>query len=170
LITCYWLPDLLLYDRLFPNKGSYYDYVYKAFKKDFIDSTPIFNGKEVRIKEYPLWDGKQEAFYHITTKDYNHEEYRDFDILRCERIKWIKKFIENHDCNRANCKDCSGIKTWEAIYKKRIRTKILFEEERYIVILEDRQKYYLLITAFYVDSDIRLANFVKEYQETKSAS
>ena len=56
---------------------------------------------------------------------------------------------------------------WEKPYKNNQRIHLLFEEERYIVVLERRENYVLLITAFYIEYDHTLENKVKEYQEYK---
>ena len=46
---------------------------------------------------------------------------------------------------------------------KQPRFKILFEEERYVVIIEERTDYCLLITAYYLDADHSLRKLLKEY-------
>lgn len=83
-----------------------------------------------------------------------------------ERIRWVRKFIEN---NRSHCEliDCSGIKMWNKPFKNTHRTHILLEEERYIVVLEKRDTYYLLITAHYLDIDHSLRKKVAEYEKYK---
>ena len=43
-------------------------------------------------------------------------------------------------------------------------------EERYIVILEKRPTYYLLITAYYVEYDHNVRKLLKEFEKAKSAS
>ena len=47
---------------------------------------------------------------------------------------------------------------------------MLFEEERYIVVLERRENYVLLITAFYIEQDHTLEKKVKEYHQYKAES
>ena len=62
------------------------------------------------------------------------------------------------------------MKMWSQPYKNTVRIKILLYEEKYLVILEKRKDYYLLITAYYVDQKHRLEALVNEYNKTKSAS
>ena len=45
---------------------------------------------------------------------------------------------------------------WSTPYKGHSRVKMLLEDEQYLVVLERREKYCLLITAFYVDQEHRL--------------
>ena len=169
MFTCYWLPDLMSY-KDYPNIDVFDDAVYKVFKRDFIDSSPNFNAMIVKIKYRPYHDGKEEAYFHLTSKDYYHGPSRDIDVFRCERISWVRKFIENYDCNKQICKECAGMKMWSQPYKNTVRIKILLYEEKYLVILEKRKDYYLLITAYYVDQKHRLEALVNEYNKTKSAS
>lgn len=89
------------------------------------------------------------------------------DFRRCERIRWVRKFIENYKCNLAECKECDGIKVWEEDYHGNPRVHILLEEERYMVVVEKREKYCLLITAFYFEQDHKLRKKLKKYQKYK---
>lgn len=45
------------------------------------------------------------------------------------------------------------------------RVKILVEEERYMVVLESRERYWLLITAFYFQDDRKLMRTLNEDQK-----
>ncbi len=171
LLGCDWLPDLLEYDDMYPNLIAYDNAVHNIFKKDFIDNHPIFLGAKVAIRQNPLVDGREQTYYHITSKDYDYTNNRNIDIRRCERIRWVKQIIEHYDCKIQTCFDCGGIKTWSYPHnKKQTRIKIFFAEERYIVILEKRPTYYLLITAYYVEYDHNVRKLLKEFEKAKSAS
>lgn len=165
LINCEWLPGLMLYEDYDNSWKKYEQALYESFCEDFIESKPQFQGKNVAIRRYPIEYGKEEAFYHITCQDYYKNDNRVPDFRRCERIKWVRKFIENYACNREECKECSGIKTWEEIHKNRTRIHILFEEERFIVVIEKRDIYYLLVTAYYFDHKHTLNKKLKKYKE-----
>jgi hypothetical protein len=58
---------------------------------------------------------------------------------------------------------CDGIKVWEEDYKTNQRIYLLLEEERYIVIIERRETYCLLITAYYLDYDHSLRKLLAKY-------
>ena len=159
-----WLPKLEYYDSSQP-WIDYEDSLYSIFKSDFIDSPPEFEGKKIRIRFYPKENNKEEAFYHVTCQDYLKDGDRVPDFRRCERIRWIRAFIENYGCDPSKCTGCDGIKVWEKPYKNKQRIHLLFEEERYLVVLERRESYVLLITAFYIEEDHTLKKKVKEYQQ-----
>ena len=90
------------------------------------------------------------------------------DLRRCERIEWIRQFIENYGCDPALCCDCEGIKVWKEPYKSTFRTHLLLEEERYMVILEVRESYVLLITAYYLGYSHALEKQLKRYQKYRT--
>ena len=142
--------------------------MYEIFKADFISSQPIYENKPVKIRYMPKVDGFEQSFFHVTTCDYLHNTDRAPDAKRCERIRWVRAFIENYDCNMDLCEECEGLKVWEEPSKMYQRVHILFEEERYIVILEKREQYNLLITAYYCDYNHTLEKLLKRYQRFKN--
>lgn len=165
--TC-WIPDLEEYKN-YRSWQEYEDRLYAIFRTDFLDrdNYPFFKNKRVSVRVYPKEFDKAEAFYHVITKDYLGSSDRMPDIRRCERIRWIRAFIENYGCDSSLCDSCSGVKVWREPYRNKTRVNILLEEERYIVILEERPKFYLLITAFYLDYDNALKKRLKHYQKYK---
>ncbi|KJR46475.1 hypothetical protein UF75_3140 [Desulfosporosinus sp. I2] len=50
-----------------------------------------------------------------------------------------------------------------------MRTHIFLEEERYLVVVEKRPTYCLLITAFYFDQEHRLRKILERYNKAVSA-
>lgn len=162
-----WLPELVCYDDYDGDWSSYQDALYVIFKNDFIDDKPFFEGKKVNIRRQPIEYGKEEAFFHVTCQDYLKDGERVPDFRRCERIRWVRNFIENYQCDPTQCEYCVGIKLWREPYKSATRVHLLFEEEKYIVVLEPREKYCLLITAFYFEHDHSLQKKLKQYEQYK---
>ena len=161
-----WLPEQEYYE----NYNSWDDYInvlYDIFKNDFIDSHPSFEGKQVNIRKHPIEYGKEEAFFHVTCQDYLKSNNRVPDLRRCERIRWVRAFIENYSCDPSLCELCDGVKVWTEPYKSNFRVHILLEEERYMVVVERRESYCLLVTAFYFDQDHSLRKKLKNYEKYK---
>ncbi|WP_128426323.1 hypothetical protein [Gudongella oleilytica] len=162
-----WLPNLEFFEDYNSEWAAYQNALYTIFKKDFIDSRPSFKGIRVSIRKHPVEYGKEEAFFHVTCQDYNGDGERAPDFRRCERIRWVKSFIEEHNCDSSACAECDGIKLWEepaprGSYK---RVHLLLEEERYMVVVEPRDSYCLLITAFYFEQDHSLRKKLQHYAE-----
>lgn len=164
--TC-WLPGLEEYDG-YADWSAYETRLYEIFKDDFINHHPDFEGKRVAIRKHPIEYGKEEAFFHITCQDYQKNNARVPDLRRCERIRWVKAFIENYNCDSTKCVECEGVKVWTEPYKNTSRVHILLEEEKYIVVIERRETYNLLITAFYFDHEHALKKKLKHYEKFKS--
>lgn len=159
---CPWLPPLEIYEPCC-EWIQYENKIYEIFSRDFIETYPIYNNKQIKIRHYPMEFGKEEAFFHVTCQVYSNSN-RDPDFRRCERIRWVRKFIENYTCCN-KCDLCGGIKIWEKPYKNTCRVHFLLEEEKYMVVLEERLNYYLLITAFYIERNHTLRKKIKEYQK-----
>lgn len=156
-----WLPKLEYYENYGRSWNDYESALYAIFKTDFIDSQPFFHGKPVHIRKHPIEYGKEEAFFHVTCQDYQKNHDRSPDLRRCERIRWIKAFIEHYA-------DCDTMKIWDEPIRSKVRTHLLLEEERYIVVLEKRANYYLLVTAFYLEHEHTLRNKLQHYKQYHS--
>lgn len=160
-----WLPQLEFYED-YDSWNDYQNVLYGIFKNDFINEHPTYNGSRVNIRRHPIEFGKEEAFFHITCQDYTKTGDRSPDFRRCERIRWVRAFIEN-SCDASMCEKCDGIITWIEPFKGNDRVHILLKEERYMVVLELRSSYCLLITAFYFDHDHALEKKLKHYEKYK---
>lgn len=163
-MECKWLPELIPCENL-SEFALYEQQIYQLFRQDFIETHPLFENKRVQIRKLPYVNGYEQAFYHVTSSEYLHDEQRFPDLRRCERIKWVRAFIENYGCDPALCEDCDGIKVWDEPKGSNTRVHLLFEEEKYMVILERRKEYVLLITAYYFDYNNTLEKQLKQYRK-----
>ncbi len=161
-----WLPKLELFEE-YNDWNKYEEALYAIFKNDFIDNTPDFDKKKIKFRWAPVEYGKPDAFFHVTCQDYDKNMNRVPDIRRCERIRWIREFIQRSNSTPNLCDESYGIKAWRQPYKNKKRVCLLLEEERYIVVLEPRPNYYLLITAFYIEHDHYLEKKLKSYIKYK---
>ncbi len=168
-LKCKWLPELILFED-FKDWFIYEQHIYLVFKRDFIDSIPYYLGMPVKIRFHPKIYEKEQTFFHITSEDLSKglidPNDRIPDFRRCERIAWPRSIIENYHCS-FNCEDCSKILIWEKPYKMYQRVHMLFENFRYMVVLEKRDSYCLFITAFYIAEDHTLRKKKKEYENLK---
>ena len=130
---CNWLSAPL--DETACDIDERYDY----FRLDFIDHPPtVFDPKSFRIDD-TIRDGREEAFYHLTTTG---GEERKHDPYRCSRIKWGKPIIERVD----SC----DVRTWRVRQKGENRVKIALHDFQYLVVLSEESAAVRLVTAFYV--------------------
>ena len=163
-MDCKWLPDLIPCTD-WTKFDEYEEKIYQIFKGDFIDTHPSFQGTPVKIRYQPYHNGREEAFFHITSQEYAHDGERLPDNKRCERIRWVRAFIENHECDDICPEPCDGVKVWYEMYRNYRRYHLLLEEENYMVLIEKRQSYTLLITAYYFDHPHSMRKQLKKYNE-----
>ena len=164
---CKWLPTIFSCED-YTKWNEYLDKLYQLFRSDFIESQPIFEGKKVNFRRAPM-DGKYEhAFIHLTHKDefHNSDNLNDRlpDPKRAERIGWNRKIIENYLC-KEECEGCDKILYFEEYRGKNIRIYLLFKDVNFLVILERRELYVLLITGYYVEYENSMKKYLKKYEQ-----
>lgn len=149
---------------------KYMSYLYsQVFKKYLYTNKVFYNGKVIGLKRHPEELGQEQSFFHLTTIASDKEtpfSEREPDFRRCERLHWIKPSIETDHVELCNT-PC--FEDYKDNSRRNERVKLLNEQERYIIILEDRGNYYLLITAFYIEEEYYLKRLIKERDKAKSA-
>ncbi|MCH5258752.1 MAG: AAA family ATPase [Lachnospiraceae bacterium] len=101
---------------------------------------------------------------------------RGLDILLSERMKYLfrrlsaeRNILPEVEIGAEQLSSAGeGVEVWREPYKSNSRVHILPEEERYMVVVECRKDYCLLITAFYFEHDHSLNKKLKKYDEYKN--
>jgi len=150
-----WLPSLMYLRDYDGDWNRYLDAIYACFKQDFIDSKPVFQGRKLGLKRYPLSHGKEATFWHMISEGKNEDD-RLPDFRRCERIRWPKPVIE-HSTD-------TGVKYWVSVKNRENRIHIWLEAEDYIVVLAERNGFLLPWTAFTVNREHTRRKLMKEYE------
>lgn len=132
---------------------TYEEAIYQVFLADIVHSGLRFRGCPIKCRKHPETRGRSFGFWHLVQEG-RVEEDRVPDLRRCERIGWIKTIIENAD-------DCDNIYVWENERNNKIRVPLWYAEE-YIIILEWRGTYWLLITAYCTEKEHRKASLRRE--------
>jgi hypothetical protein len=157
-MTIPWLPCLILFESCGGNWAQYVEVVYGHFKRDFVDSKPLFRGTRMGLKRYPMEQGKEATFWHLTSEG-KVEADRLPDLRRCERICWPKLLIEKVPSDE--------VRVWLQRRKGEDRIAIAPSDFSYIVVLAERQGrngvYHIPWTAFYVEFEHDRRNYEKEW-------
>lgn len=159
------LPDIIECED-FLKINTYMDSLYiNVFRHDFILNTPQFNGVKVIIRKEPMDGNKEHGFIHMTHEDFSHKSKdpndRTPDFRRCERLPWVRPIIENYECAMKNA--CGKILYWEELFRGYVRVHLLYEDERFLVVLERRNDVYMIITSFYLNKDWELEKRKQKY-------
>jgi hypothetical protein len=107
----------------------------------------------------PETDGKGFAFWHCVSEEgeTTSEDDRTIALRRGERISWISYAIQN-------AAPTGQIVWWKVKRGTKTRVVIWMIEERFAVILEERDDFYLLWTTYDVRSQ-RERQFRKEHSK-----
>ncbi len=150
------LPELICLNDYGGDFNKYEEAVYQIFKKDFVDSKPIFKGHKLAMKKYPIVNDKEYTYYHITHEGVNEED-REPSMRRMERIGYPRPIIDKHENEK--------IRVWKNKRGRKNRILLLHEEENYLVVLEDRGKFIIFWTAYYIEHHNKIRRLIKEYEE-----
>jgi hypothetical protein len=160
------LPPLIYFNDYGGDWRSYCDALYALFLKTLIESGITYQGHKVSCRYFQQpnncqpYENKHASFWHLISEGEKEEE-RTPDIKRCERILWISWIIENAS------KD-GRIRIIQQNRDSRISHVLWLYQERYVVVLAIRQKYYLLQTAYIADPH-KLVTLEKEWEACTKA-
>lgn len=136
---------------------------YAIFQRDFIKSQCFLSNILIdskiaqKVQIYNL--NVEEIFWHIISRKNGNQRY--FDILRAERIEWIKRIILDYNkppikmfyCYESNCK---------------IRLYLWLEQDDFVVILEriiSQTQTAYIVTSFYIDNQRKRNIFTQKYND-----
>jgi hypothetical protein len=151
-----WLPPLVLLHDSGGSWDRYVEVLYAHFREDFVDRRACFRGIELRLKRYPLTDGKEATFWHLISKG-RDEQKRIPDIERCERIRWPRPVIEH-------CEE-TVIRMWPTIRRGERRICLWLVNQDYLVVLASRNGYLMPWTAYVVRWEHTRKRLQREFEE-----
>jgi len=142
-----WLPEALQYSDFNGEWDVFLATVYQIFERDFKKCSPKYQGYPVTY-DSKIDDGKEAAFWHITCRENHKTGNREMDLRRCKRIPWPRPMIEYSTD--------TAISVWKNERKqprKPRQTSVLIwlEELDYLVILRERPRVMVLVTAYCTD-------------------
>ena len=141
-MSLYPLPPLILFEEHNGDWKLYQEALYKIFKATILNRFSFLNFP-VKCAYLPPVEGMHQCFWHLITKNptqSKNEEERLPDFRRSEKIKWIPHILNNYMDSQVCC--------WESRRGSNIHTILWLKQERYMIILSKRKKYYLLKTAY----------------------
>lgn len=156
-----WLPDIVTLNDSGGAWDKYLEVLYAIFKKDFLDSSPAFTGKQMRLKRLPYEKGKEATFWHLISEG-AVEADRTINLSRSERLPWPRPVIDAHADAKVRC--------WKNSRQGGDRILIALDDFSYLVVLADRGTYVLPWTAYPVERDHQRRKLQKEYEAAVAAS
>ena len=153
----HWLPEIISFSDYNSDWKQYSEKIFQIFKKDFIDSKPLYNSKPVLFDNRPI-NNYPACFWHLITEDkiedYSRLGVENISLLRCERLCWIRPIIENHFDKI--------VSVWENKREKKLNTVFFMEDYDYAVVLTNIKNRFYLITAYFINYPYRKEQLIKE--------
>lgn len=125
--------------------NPYLEHVYQRYLDSVANGQLTFRGLPVRCQFKPMTYGKAYGFWHMMQEGSGGrgEDERTPDLERCRRVDWIAWVIRNAD-SHPEIRVFRQTKRWgEQPWA------LWLHEHDYLVILWERNGYFLLKTAFY---------------------
>jgi len=155
------LPDALRYSDFDGDWGQFLAAVYQVFELDFKQSRPSYEGRTV-VHDTRIEDGKEAGFWHMICRYEARTHAREMDLRRCERIPWPRPMI-GHSTDKS-------LSVWRSERKKPSRSRqtrvlIWLENLDYVVVLAERPRAMILVTAYCTDIESHKEKLRKERDE-----
>lgn len=159
-----WLPKLVQIAEYGGNWDKYLDAIYQIFRKDFLESQPVFRGSSVNALKPEIVKGKEATFWHIISEG-KEEDERIPDFERCKRIRWPRSMIEKCDAELI-------LKVWETSRGRdhRILIRLTFTDNDYLVVLVRHRGTVYLLTAYLVTWPNQKRKLQDEYEAYQKAN
>lgn len=154
-------PDLVPFTALGGDWPAYETELHRIFIAEIARGGIVFDGFRVNCGRLPETAGKWASFWHLVQEG-RVEDDRLPDLRRCERIRWVRWVIENAAAH-------AEIDIWQNTRGTEVNTLLWFREE-YLVVLGQRQGYWLLRTAYCRDKSGRIAQLRKERDAFRRAN
>ena len=155
-VFCESLPSRLEWRMFGGDFSKYEEALYEVFKRDFLRIPLTYMGKPVDIIHEKYYNRKERSFWHIISEG-DEDINRSLNIERCASLPWARPLIEDDN-------SCEKYRTWVKFHdkSKKDRYYIWCTEVNYMVILEDRNIHYKLITAYNV-LPYKVNSYKKDY-------
>ncbi len=140
---------------------SYQESLFEIFRTTILEAGLTFQGVKIQCRRQPEYQGKHAAFWHLISEG-EREDQRTPDFRRCERLAWVAWIIQNADKKE--------ISYWESKRGRETNIVLWNEQSEFAVILGKRNGYYLLLTAYAVIEEHRIASFQREREEYLKSS
>ena len=140
--------------------------LYSVFVRDFLRHQVAWepNKTHLSLRRHPEIRGKHAIFWHVISGGTGAEETRHLEIERCRRIGWIRPLIEGFNQDYPVEYE---IKWWISS-RSRGNTKrylLAVNDFEYVVVVDEKSSYAVLVTAYYVEHNHRRQKLRREHDE-----
>ena len=146
-------PELLLFQDFGGDWNRYEKELNRVFKEKIVHGGLRFQNKRVSCRRIPETKGRWALFWHLIQEGHEDDD-RIPDFRRCERLPWIPWVISNATSH-------PEIDKWQNTRRRETNTLLWYREE-YLVVLSQRENYWLLKTAYVTEGKYRIRRLREE--------
>lgn len=161
------LEPIETFDSRLITLDEYVDSLYKNFLQTLIHRPLYWKSERLRVsfRRYKEVDGRHAGFWHLISGGGQTETERSVELERCRRIGWIRPMIEAFNQDFPNSEDriywwISPDPRWRGH-----RYGLATEGFEYVLFIDERREYALVVTAYYVEQNRRRRNFRVQHDE-----
>jgi hypothetical protein len=149
-----WLPALF---KVNPWDHNTFDLLHEIFHRDFIFNQVHYRSYKVIQYSYEMVDGKERAFWKLTSREDKQVGDRLPDLRRSERLPWLKPMIENSNH--------SDILTWESTEGDGVvKIYVWLKDHDYVAIMKKPKRGALiLLSAHWLEYSNAKKKLMKKY-------
>ncbi len=146
------------------DSSEYIEQLYSIFLNTLIRRHLVWrpNGKRLTLRRQPEIQGRHAIFWHVISGGMGEEAARTLDPERCRRIGWIGLVIEQFNRDWPQERQIH----WWVSSRSRGSTKrylITINDFSYIVVIDEKPDYAVLVTAYYVKQPHRQRKLRNEH-------
>ncbi len=146
-------PVLLPFSDFGGDWAAYERALVDIFRQTLANAGLQFRRQNVSCRRMPETDGQWFAYWHLIQEG-RIEDDRTPDLRRCERLPWVRWVIENGETH-------TDIDVWANRHRGE-RNVLLWFREEYLVVLAQRNGYFLLKTAYCTEQSGRVRQLRKQ--------
>ncbi len=152
------------FDPTVTTETNYINALYQTFLADLVRGNLYWKtpATKISLRRHPEIEGRHAIFWHIVSGGSDIETERELDTERCVRIGWIRPILEQFN---EDYPDEQLVHWWvspDPRWRGR-RYGLATDNYDYVVFVEERRDYALLISAYYVDRQRRRDKFRVEH-------
>ena len=147
------------------------EFLYKIFREDLIDSKPTWNKKPLKMRWDAPINGRHAIFHHIISDSsdlgkYAKESDRPISIERCARLHWIAPLIEEANSCFPQSEN-NRIRWWKSERKGSSGQRYVIStvDYDYRIVIDERDDYAHLVTAYYIEQAHSRTKLQKEHDK-----
>lgn len=143
---------------------DYLDSLYAAFLSDLVHGNLFWkdSATPLSLRRNPMVSERHAIFWHIISGGGSEESARVIDGERCRRLHWIAPMIRMFNLTHPAL-GAGTIRWWRSPRPGSPRFLLSTSDYSYVVVIEERPEYALLVTAYCVEQEHRRRKLQKEH-------